>query len=58
MLKVLDRVRDRLIKEADNEWPVTWEDVVEQGKSVLRQKKLRRVPVDLFSDPLLCQRMR
>jgi hypothetical protein len=40
MLKVLDRVRLKLIREANNEYRVVWDDVLEHGKKELRAKGL------------------
>ena len=38
--KIIDKARVKLIKEADNDYPVTWPDVVNQGVKELRAKGL------------------
>ena len=40
MLKVLNQVRLKLLKEANNEWHVTWADICKEGFKILRKKGL------------------
>ena len=40
MLKVIDRVRVQLIREAGNDYQVTWQDVADQSEKQFRAKGL------------------
>ena len=40
VLKVLDKERKKLLKEVDNEYTVTWDDVCDASKQPLRKAKL------------------
>ena len=54
LVKVAEKERKRLVKEADNEWLVTWEDVHKATKKALRKagkiaKGVKMVSADWMS---------
>ena len=57
-LRVLDQVRKKLIKDADNEYTVTWEDICTAGKVQLRKKNLLGARKPMWSEDWVAKQMR
>ena len=52
-MKVYDSVRTKLLKEAENDYVVTWDDIAEEGQRGLRKRKLiKRSQCGLAPDTL------